>query len=125
MRDAHQELRKISEEFDKAIVRSKLGVEELKQVAGNAGQEIQSEINQAKELIEELQLINASSTRIADRLQQSVETTAKHTPVEPYDDDPMGLFAEKGDSADTSQKEEPKFRTDAEKELFEMLTKAT
>ncbi|USG59831.1 DUF6468 domain-containing protein [Sneathiella marina] len=125
MRDAQDDLRQLSIEFDKTIVKSKLGVEQLKTVAENANKEIQAEIHQAKELIEELQLINASSTRIADRLQQNVETASSPQVSGSYDNDPAGLYAE-NDELEAPEPEKPKkFRTEAEKELFEMLTKAT
>tara|TARA_R110002094_G_scaffold3540_2_gene11713 strand:- start:53 stop:538 length:486 start_codon:yes stop_codon:yes gene_type:complete len=126
MRDAHSELRKLTEEFDKALVRSKAGVDELKSLAATTGKQFRSEISQAQELIEELQLINASSTRIADRLQQGVEKTSRRSVTGVYDDDPAGLFDEEDDLATGHSTPAPKkFRTDAEKELFEMLTKAT
>ncbi|WP_373086650.1 DUF6468 domain-containing protein [Sneathiella sp.] len=126
MRDAHEELRHLSEEFDKAIVRSKLGVEELKGVAETTGRKFQEEIHQARELVEELQLINASSTRIADRLQKNVETSAKKDFPDVHEDDPVGLFEGNQDDAKAAAPTAPKkFRTDAEKELFDMLTKTS
>ncbi len=125
LRNAHQELRQLSEEFDKAIVRSKLGVDELKKVAQQAGKQMKAEIGQANELIEELQLINASSARIADRLQKNVEVSSKSKQSESYDNDPAGLYVN-GDKTEGQLTEKSEtFRTDAEKELFEMLTKAT
>lgn len=125
MRDAQDDLRQLSIEFDKTIVKSKLGVEELKTVAQNAGEKIQAEINQAKDLVEELQLINASSTRIADRLQHNVETATTPSVSGVYDNDPAGLYAENEETVMPGPEEPKKFRTEAEKELFEMLTKAT
>ncbi|MZR30800.1 DUF6468 domain-containing protein [Sneathiella litorea] len=125
MRDAHTELRQLTEEFDKALVRSKTGVEELKTLASTTGSQFAVEIKQARELIEELQLINASSTRIADRLQKGVESSSKREFTGIYDDDPAGLFDD-DDIAPPRPTEEPtKFRSDAEKELFDMLTKST
>ena len=125
MRDAHAELRQLTEEFDKALVRSKSGVDELKLLAATTGKQFNAEIKQAKELIEELQLINASSTRIADRLQKGVESSSKREITGIYDDDPAGLFDDE-DVVPARPAEEPaKFRTDAEKELFAMLTKST
>lgn len=125
MRDAQDDLRQLSIEFDKTIVKSKLGVDELKSAAQNASKGIQSEISQAKELIEELQLINASSTRIADRLQHNVEVATKPIAVGIFDNDPAGLYADNEETANTEPEKPKKFRTEAEKELFEMLTKAT
>ena len=125
MRDAHAELRQLTEEFDKALVRSKSGVDELKALAATTGKQFNTEIKQAKELIEELQLINASSTRIADRLQKGVESSTKREVTGLYDDDPAGLFDDE-DVAPARPMEEPsKFRSDAEKELYDMLTKST
>ncbi|WP_334129018.1 DUF6468 domain-containing protein [Sneathiella sp.] len=125
MRDAHAELRKLTEEFDKALVRSKSGVDELKSLAATTGKQFRSEISQARELIEELQLINASSTRIADRLQQGVEKSSRRSVTGVYDDDPAGLFDSDESAADIPVTTHKKFRSEAEKELFEMLTKAT
>lgn len=125
MRDAQDDLRQLSMEFDQAIVKSKLGVDELKLAAQNASNDIQTEIHQANELIEELQLINASSTRIADRLQQNVESVAKPISTDVYDNDPAGLYDDNDDTAAPEVEKPKKFRTEAEKELFEMLTKAT
>jgi len=124
MRGAHQELRELSAAFDQAIVRSRLGVDELKVAAEGAGKNIKAEIGQAQELIEELQLINASSTRIADRLQSSVQTTSASIPKAAYADDPAGLFEDDGFSEEKPTEEPRAFRTEAEKELFEMLSKA-
>ena len=125
MRDAHTELRQLTEEFDKALVRSKVGVDELKSLAAVTGTQFRNEIKQAKELIEELQLINASSTRIADRLQKGVEVSSKREVTGIYDADPAGLFDDEGVVAEQVTEEPAKFRTDAEKELFDMLTKST
>lgn len=125
MRDAHTELRQLTEEFDKALLRSKSGVDELKNLAATTGKQFRDEIKQAKDLIEELQLINASSTRIADRLQKGVESTAKREVTGVFDDDPAGLFDDEEITVDSRSEEPKKFRTEAEKELFEMLTKAT
>ena len=125
MRDAHAELRELSEEFDRAIVRSKLGVEELKKVAETTGQQFRDEIKQARDLVEELQLINASSTRIADRLQKNVETSAKRETSGVYDDDPVGLFDDDETAGADFAPEPKKFRTEAEKELYEILTKTS
>lgn len=125
MRDAHAELRQLTEEFDKALVRSKTGVEELKSLAATTGKQFNTEIKQAKELIEELQLINASSTRIADRLQRGVESSSKREITGIYDDDPAGLFDDEDVVPAHSTEEPAKFRTEAEKELFNMLTKSS
>ncbi|MDF2365996.1 DUF6468 domain-containing protein [Sneathiella sp.] len=125
MRDAHAELRQLTEEFDKALIRSKSGVDELKLLAATTGKQFNAEIKQAKELIEELQLINASSTRIADRLQKGVESSSKREITGIYDDDPAGLFDDE-DVVPARPTDEPaKFRTEAEKELFDMLTKSS
>ncbi|WP_339632649.1 DUF6468 domain-containing protein [uncultured Sneathiella sp.] len=127
MRDAHAELRHLTEEFDKALVRSKVGVDELKSLAQTTGKQFRDEISQAKELIEELQLINASSTRIADRLQMNVAASAKRENTGTFVDDPAGLFDDEEDEVvlGAAQEEPKKFRTDAEKELLDMLTKST
>lgn len=129
MRDAQAELRNLTEEFDKALMRSKMGVDELKALAATTGKQFQSEISQAKELIEELQLINASSARIADRLQQGVERSSRRNFPGVYGDDPAGLFdpddVVSETPAPTPAPAPKKFRSEAEKELYEMLTKAT
>lgn len=126
MRDAHSELRRLTEEFDKALVRSKVGVDELKSLAQTTGKQFRDEISQAQELIEELQLINASSTRIADRLQMNVAASSKRENTGAYDNDPAGLFDDDDEVLLDAAHEEPKkFRTDAEKELLDMLTKST
>ncbi|WP_169545223.1 DUF6468 domain-containing protein [Sneathiella aquimaris] len=118
MRDAQSELHKVAMEFDQAIVRSRLGIEELKKASKEAQTELDQELAKAKPLIEELKLINASSSRIADRLQEKVgkvglaseETKMTSAAVDGIDnsDDPINL--------------EP--RTEAERELLQMLTKS-
>lgn len=114
MRDAQSELHKVATQFDQAIVRSKLGIDELKRASEEIGGGLQNEIDDARSLLEELKLINASSSRIADRLQESVDGTGRRlssedvisqTPATP-EVDPI----------------EP--RTDAERELLQMLTKS-
>lgn len=125
LRNAHQELRQLSEEFDKAIVKSKLGVDELKKVAQQTGTQMKADIGQANELIEELQLINASSARIADRIQKNVEVSAQGKFADDYDNDPAGLYVDENKEERQPSEKTETFRTDAEKELFDMLTKAT
>ncbi|WP_025898729.1 DUF6468 domain-containing protein [Sneathiella glossodoripedis] len=114
MRDAQSEMQKVAKQFDQAIVKSKLGIEELKKASKDVGGALQSEIDEAKTLVEELKLIQASSSRIADRLQESVGGVGQkiNTPKESLSED----------KADEEVVIEP--RTDAERELLEMLTKS-
>jgi len=117
LRDAQGELAKVAAEFDRAIVRSKVGVEELKSTSENVGKELETELEEAKSLLEELKLINASSSRIADRLQETVDGSGRKIAgqeknVEPQADDK---------SAASGKPAEP--RTEAERELLQMLTK--
>ncbi len=117
MREAQGELHKVAAEFDQAIVRSRLGIEELRNASQAAKVELNAELEIAKPLIEELKLINASSTRIADRLQEKVGngSNAGATPTktttdrveDPETDEPVNL--------------QP--RTEAERELLQMLTR--
>ena len=119
MRDAQGELHKVAAEFDRAIVRSKLGIEELKMAGEKTGTQLQKEVESARELLEEMKLIQASSSRIADRLQEGVvskrvknkgelKSTASITPTDDDRFDSSGLRP----------------RTDAEKELLQMLAKS-
>ncbi|PHQ71276.1 MAG: hypothetical protein COB93_03535 [Sneathiella sp.] len=125
LRGAHQELRDLSAAFDQSIVKSRLGVNELKLVAESAGREIKAEISQAKDLIEELQMINASSTRIADRLQKNTVTKPAPRLHVPFADDPAGLFGTEEETSNVVSHTPRAFRTEAEKELFNMLRKAS
>ena len=113
MRDAQSELHKVATQFDQAIVRSKLGIEELKRASEEIGGGLQTEIDDARSLLDELKLINASSSRIADRLQESVDGTGRRLSS---DDVASGTTA-----TDEIEPVEP--RTDAERELLQMLTK--
>ncbi len=113
MRDAQSEMQKVAQQFDQAIVKSKLGIEELRRASKDLGGGLQSEIDDARSLLEELKLINASSSRIADRLQESVGGVGRK--INTTDEQ----------SAATVENDvviEP--RTDAERELLEMLTKS-
>lgn len=114
MRDAQSELHKVATQFDQAIVRSKLGIDELRRSSEEIGGGLQSEISNARSLLEELKLINASSSRIADRLQESVDGTGRRLSSED-----IVRQAPEAPEADLS---EP--RTDAERELLQMLTKS-
>lgn len=113
MRDAQQELHQVASQFDQAIVKSKLAVEDLKNTSEKIGGSLQKEIDDAQGLLEELKLINASSSRIADKIQQGVEGSGRK----------LG-----GVTDDPKPEEEPKTvvepRTDAERELLQMLTKS-
>lgn len=115
MRDAQQELHKVAEDFDRAIVRSKMGIEELKSASETIGQDLQQELDDARGLLEELKLINASSSRIADKLQESVDGSGRQI-----------ASRNEGTPTDTSEETnagiEP--RTEAERELLQMLTKS-
>lgn len=119
MREAQGDLHKVAAEFDRAIVRSKLGIEELKAAGKKTGVELQREVDVAQALLEEMKLINASSSRIADRLQEGTvsrnknnDGPAKRSPsITPTE-------ADKIDPADLRP------RTEAEKELLQMLTKS-
>ncbi|MBE7638309.1 hypothetical protein GUA87_15735 [Sneathiella sp. P13V-1] len=115
MRDAQQELHKVAEDFDRAIVRSKLGIEELKSASETIGQDLQQELDEAKGLLEELKLINASSSRIADKLQESVDGSGRQIASRQED-------TATDSSEETSSGIEP--RTEAERELLQMLTKS-
>lgn len=115
MRDAQQELHKVAEEFDRAIVRSKIGIEELKNAGEHIGKDLQSELDEARGLLEELKLINASSSRIADKLQESVDGSGRQIASRADD------ITEEMEEAVTSSAEP---RTEAERELLQMLTKS-
>lgn len=121
MRDAQTDLHKVAEEFDRAIVRSKLGVEELKAASKMAGAGLKTEVAEAQALLEELKLINASSSRIADRLQEGVGAAARTSKIP----------TERGRSneefravLDEPEPEDIQPRTEAERELLQMLTKS-
>ena len=117
MREAQGELHKVAAEFDQAIVRSRLGIEELRNASQAAKEELNSELEIAKPLIEELKLINASSTRIADRLQEKIggntDTSASI---------PKGM-SDRTDNPETDDPVSLQPRTEAERELLQMLTR--
>lgn len=119
MREAQAELHQVAAEFDQAIVRSRLGIEELKKASQDAKAELKNELEIAKPLIEELKLVNASGSRIADRIQDNVSSKptasseAKARPNDIIDDEP----------SEESINLEP--RTEAERELLQMLTRSS
>jgi len=117
MRDAQSELHKVALQFDQAIVRSKLGIDELKNASESIGRNLQKEIGDARDLLEELKLINASSSRIADRLQDGAVGAGRQMSAASESD----LLAESVKSGDPVTVEP---RTDAERELLQMLTKS-
>jgi Domain of unknown function (DUF6468) len=119
MRNAQGDLKKVAQEFDQAIVRSKIGVDELKRASEQTGKDLHNELDEARELLEELKLINASSSRIADRLQQGVDGTGKklsgsQSSRMPSDEDEFEIK----DLSELSP------RTEAERELLQALTKS-
>lgn len=116
VKEAQGELHKVAAEFDKAIVRSKLGIEELKTAGKLTGAELQKEIASAQTLLEEMKLINASSSRIADRLQEGV--------VSKKGENSKAMPNVQLDEAGKTDPEDLRPRTDAEKELLQMLTKS-
>ena len=116
VKEAQGELHKVAAEFDKAIVRSKLGIEELKTAGKLTGAELQKEIASAQTLLEEMKLINASSSRIADRLQDGV--------VSKKGENNKATPNVQSDEAGKTDPEDLRPRTDAEKELLQMLTKS-
>ena len=115
MRDAQQDLHKVAADFDRAIVRSKLGIQELKSASENIGRDLQAELDDARGLLEELKLINASSSRIADKLQESVDGSGRQIASRSEE-------IEMDETHDGHSIAEP--RTEAEKELLQMLTKS-
>ena len=114
MRDAQAELAKVAQQFDQAIVRSKLGIADLKNASEKVGTELQREIEEGSQLLEEMKLINASSSRIADRLQESVGGAGRRINAGEAKRDQV----EEDDLVDLSP------RTEAERELLQMLTKS-
>lgn len=114
MRDAQSELSKVAMQFDQAIVRSKLGIEELKNAGEKVGVSLQREMQEAVLLLDEMKLINASSSRIADRLQKGVDGAGRKISME----NARVLKSEDSDPVEI----EP--RTEAERELLQMLTKS-
>lgn len=125
MRLAQSEMQKIAKGFDQSIIRSKLGVEELKSLSVTKGAELRQEISKAEKLIEELDLMAASGSRIADRM-QSASTRAKRNVRAAADKSTVTptLSEEPTDAGDVGNHESSLFRTDAEKELIHALTKA-
>lgn len=119
MREAQAELHQVAAEFDQAIVRSRLGIEELKKASKDAKADLQNELEIAKPLIEEMKLVNASGSRIADRIQDNVSSrptassAAKPTSSEVVEEEP----------SEETVNLEP--RTEAERELLQMLTRSS
>lgn len=114
MRNAQAELAKVAQQFDQAIVRSKLGIADLKNASEKAGTELQREIEEGSQLLEEMKLINASSSRIADRLQESVGGAGRR----------INAGEAKRDQVDEDDLVDLSPRTEAERELLQMLTKS-
>lgn len=121
MREAQGDLHRVAAEFDKAIVRSKLGIEELKSAGQTTGAELQKEVAIAEKLLEEMKLINASGSRIADRLQDGVGDAAKVTKSGQRAEPARAAFQQSETAVDPA---DLRPRTEAEKELLQMLTKS-
>ncbi|MCG8493257.1 MAG: DUF6468 domain-containing protein [Sneathiellales bacterium] len=119
MREAQAELHQVAAEFDQAIVRSRLGIEELKKASQDAKADLKSELEIAKPLIEELKLVNASGSRIADRIQDNVST--KPTAASTAESSHKETLEQQSDQEEINL--EP--RTEAERELLQMLTRSS
>lgn len=125
LRTAQGEMREIAKGFDQAIVRSKLGVQTLKSLSETKGTELRAEISKAEKLAQELEVMNASGSRIADRMQSASDETKGIFRTNSAEDNVSPLaVAAVSTPDDAQQREEIQFRTDAEKELIQALTKA-
>ncbi len=111
MRQAQAEMKDIAKGFDQSIVRTKLGVEELKSMSETKGAELKKYITVAEKLIEELSLMTASGSRIADRMQNA---SSKSYPNASAKKDLPGKKQSKSeDKADVALTDESVFRSDA------------
>jgi predicted RND superfamily exporter protein len=125
MRKAQKEMQEIAKGFDQSIVRSKLGIEELKSLSETRGMEIHDEISRAEKLKEELSVMIASGSRIADRMHSSTTQSSKLPSSRPVlNEDARIKTMKPAASADVALTGESVFRSDAEKELIHALTKA-
>ena len=114
LRGAQAEMAKLVVEFNTATERAKAGVEDLKQVTAEAGQDLQTEIGKARAMADELMLMTESGERIATRLEAGIGNgRGKATALRKREAIPTG------GAADGAQP-----RSEAERELMQALRQA-
>ena len=111
MRDAQSEMRNLISEFNRAIEQARSGVETLKETAADAGDQLGREIDKARAMADELLVMTGSGERLAERLEGDIGkvrgTTRQAAATEP--------------EAGGQQSGKNRWRSDAERELFQAL----
>ena len=95
MRSAQDEMRRLAEDFGRATAQARAGIAELKFAGEEAGQKLQAGIEKARSLADELAFVSEAGGRLAERLEQGIDSrrnvaprptarpTAAATPPEP------------------------------------------
>ncbi len=111
MRDAQSEMSTLISEFNKAIEQARSGVETLKETAADAGDKLGREVDKARAMADELLLMTDSGERLAERLEGGIGQVRGTRPA----------TAGSGSDAGGQQTGKDRWRSDAERELFQAL----
>lgn len=77
MREGQGDLEQLVAELSSAVERADNAIRNMKQTASDSGDKLQKQINQARELFDELELITEVGNSLAERLQVLAERTRK------------------------------------------------
>jgi regulatory protein YycI of two-component signal transduction system YycFG len=79
LRDSRKDISELVKTFDVAIIKTHKSIADLKTMSANSSQELQSYVNKAGELIEDLAFMTETSARLADRLERAISTARQTT----------------------------------------------
>ena len=110
MRDAQSEMSNLISEFNVAIEQARSGVETLKETAADAGDKLGREIDKARAMADELLVMTGSGERLAERLEGDIGKVRGTQ---------QGAGTAPGAAGQQTGKD--RWRSDAERELFQAL----
>lgn len=129
MRDGQGDLEKLVTELSTAVERADNAIRNMKRTAADSGDKLQNQINQARELFNELELMTEVGNSLAERLQVLAERSRKAGNLsEPVGkrlapDKKSATGKKKGGGEDTSA-DDGKTRSRAERELLAAMQRA-
>jgi hypothetical protein len=108
LRSARGDMAEMVRGFHQATEAARASVAELKSASDVVGSDLKNQVDKAREMLDELELVTSSASRAADRIEKGVEQSRPHV---------VATAA----PAENRSETKPQIRSEAERELLNAL----